>query len=127
MIIREKQLEEIERKKLLQYYEDLQCFFRQSLPELVGGIDDSNLLARIKDGDQNASRFGIRTDRGRVAYIGLSLAAGTSFYSDGVIAEFLKYPGNDPDAKVEWLLKRVVERLQPQTDNSGGGEKEGEK
>ncbi len=122
MIIRDKQIAELERSMLARYYEQLRDFFRQNFPELVSRLDNSSLLARISDGDRKANDCGIRTDQGRIAYIGLSFAAGPNFMTDPVIREFLGSPGNDPDAKIEWLFKRVAEKLQLLPSDAGSNQ-----
>jgi hypothetical protein len=119
MIIRPDQLASMDESLHARYYEELRQFFREKFPELVRRFEDPALLERIAQGDRHADSYGIQTDNGVVAYIGLSLAAGPAFHTDPNISGFLGMPGNDPDAKIEWLFKRVVEKLKALQNGEG--------
>jgi len=111
MVIRSEQVEKLDDAAQLQYHEKLRVFFRQNYPDLVSRYDDPTLLARIAEGNRNAEGYNMQTDQGFVAYIGMSLAAGPDFHTDPKIKAYMDSPGRDPDAKMEWLFNRVVEKL----------------
>ena len=111
MIIRADQITALEESGKERYKEQLRALFRQQFPQLVSRLDDRTLLACIEEAYGRAKRLGVATDRGFVGYIGLALASGPAFHTNPKISGYLEMPGGDPDAKVEWLFKRVVEKL----------------
>lgn len=124
MIIRTEQIASMEQAMQRRYHEQLRRVLRQRFPQLVARLDDRGLLDRIADGVKSAQAYGIVTGEGTLAFVGLCIAAGPTFRNDPKIRHFFEVPGDNPDGKVEWLFKRVVEKLQGIVQKSAAMETE---
>ena len=111
MQILQSQMDAIGARISARYLHDLAAFFRKNCTALVVRFNDAALLARLAEIDEASDPFGFATDKGRIAFIGLALAAGRSFPNDPKVVAFLSAPGTDPDANVEWLFRDVFGRL----------------
>jgi len=120
VIIRAEQVALMEEVALKRYHEQLRKLLRERFPQLVSRLDDPMLLQRIALGVRQARGLGVRTGEGILAYVGLSIAAGPAFNTDPKIRYFFELPGRDPDSKVRWLFKRVVQTLQFALEPSRG-------
>lgn len=112
MIIRTEQIARMEQAMQRLYHEQLRRVLRQRFPQLVARLDDRTLLDRITNGVKSAQAYRIVTGEGILAFVGLCIAAGPTFSNEPKIRHFFEVPGDSPDRKVEWLFKRVVEKLQ---------------
>lgn len=121
MIIRSEQLRQMDAALQRQYHEELRTLLREQFPQLSGRFDDATLMARIKEATSKARAYGINTDQGMLAYVGLSIAAGPSFHEDPKIRGFLELKNDDPDVKINWLFNRIVESLQQIMKKSASG------
>lgn len=112
MTIRSDQMAHMDDAMQRRYHEQLRKLLREESPELTARFDDPTLLDRIAVAVPKARAYGIRTDEGIVAYVGLSLAAGPSFHDDPTIHHFLESKNDDPDLKIRWMYNDVVRTLQ---------------
>ena len=112
MVIRSEQLACMDEAMQKLYHEELRKLLREQSPQLTARFDDRKLLDRIASAVPKARALGVRTGEGIVAYVGLSIAAGPSFNDDTKVRQFLELKSDDPDLKVRWLFKRVLETLQ---------------
>ena len=121
MIIRSEQLARMDDAQQRQYHEELRKLLTEQFPQLTAGFDDAELIARIATATPRARAYGIRTNDGMLAYVGLSIAAGPTFHDDPKIRRFLELKNDDPDVKIRWMLNRVVESLQQIMKTSAAG------
>jgi hypothetical protein len=119
MKVRPAQVDSMGAEATAQYCRELRDFFRDKCPGLVQRLDDDTLIARIAAAVERAGAQGLESDAGNIAFVGMSLAAGPAFFDDPEINRFLAMPGNDHDAKVQWLFGRVLGKLEAARLNTG--------
>jgi len=111
MYIRPEQITVLSEALRRRYYEQVCQFLRTRFPDITSRFDERTLLERVSVSGQTARTYGIRTARGMLAFVALSLIVGTKFDSDPQIRSFLQLPGDDPDSKIKWLLSKFGQKL----------------
>ncbi len=95
----------------MEYHKKLLKYFRNKIPDLLKSYDDSGLKATIAEASRKARVYGVRSPDGVVRFVGLALAAGPKFDEDPEIHHFLTLAEPDAEQKVQWLVRRIAEKL----------------
>ena len=93
------------------YYSELARTLREQSPQLVAHLDDSALHAAIAAAVPKALSFGIESGRPVLAFVGLWVSLGPGFAEEPEVQRYMHAPLGTPDEKMDWLFKRIVEKL----------------
>jgi hypothetical protein len=119
MIIRRKQIEELESAILPEYRDRLIAFYRDRAPWFIGRFSDAQLEQRVAHAISRARAFGLSSAEGTMQYVGLALAAGPNFDEDPRVDKFMTRPGSPPEVKLQRLLQLVVRDLHQFGEGTG--------
>ncbi len=112
---RQSQLDQMNKVREEEYVRSLSAYFRKNVPQLVGSRDDAQLESLVADALPKARAYGIRSETGIAAFVGMTLAAGPGFDEEPEIRAYLIMERPDPDLKMRKLFELTLDDLELQT------------
>jgi hypothetical protein len=104
-------LNQFQQQMNARYYSELARILREESQQLVAHLDDSALHSAIAAAVPKALAFGIERGRPVLAFVGLWISTGPRFAEEPEVKRYMLAPFSTPDEKMDWLFKRVVEKV----------------
>ena len=118
MIIRESQIDELERHAQQNFRSRLAAYLRTHLPDQTRTMNDNQLDETIREAQAQAEPYGIVSERGIAKWCYLYLALGSAFHRQHETNEYLRRDVPRPDQKVDNLMRALAIRLQSREANA---------
>jgi hypothetical protein len=111
VVIRREQIDAMYEQRRDESEQSFVTYFRHTMPENVRALDDMALRARIRQGIDDASGYGIVGGRPLVQFLALSLVIAPNFCEEPAVARYLRTPNANMEAKLDLLTNLVCARL----------------
>lgn len=100
-------LRRVDKSPRVDFHYRLIAYLRDELPEQVGGMDDHELLERIRLSEERGASYGVTSEAGVTQWVCLTFLAGPEFDEIPEVKEYLEEPEPDGEAKVDVLVDEL--------------------